>query len=805
MSSTTKYYRLLVGLAISFALTSGCATFGQNLTNVREFFSPGSDAFKRGQVHSERREYQQALSAFEEAAKKAPDNSDYKAAISETRSLIVASEISRAGQLPKAAIRERLRILHDVRPFDDSSPSKVEQEISERELRLHEVTAAAERVRKLAATDAVQALEALIGLLDYDPYVAEVAAAKQDVLSRRAQLFRHAVAQFHSGAFERAAAHIQRLSKVARDEELISLEKQVTLARWKRLVEFGRKAEESNLPATALQYYTDARALAPELESLSEKVSRLRDHLSALTSRQVRILFSDALSREHRARILELLSGEVKSVGSSLDEIIGRVAKDTEFVTEVELLDFQWESKPDEPETVWSSFLAGYQKAPSPDYTSALLNYQQAANSYNSFVLQQNPFGQLLAAIEMGKWRRKLEETPQYNEEPVYQPYQYTKRIWREGGRVALRVALVDVPGNRDYVSEEIVEKEQNTEAEVAGAHPQDRDAVRNRRYSREESVERQEGMKNRAFTAVARKLAGYVIAADRHRADDYFGLGGLREGVEAMLRYSYVASKSPAVESSELVKTVEDIKARYLGEGPLGPSPEEVMKGRSSRALPSITLTARKVAQPREMVRTAVTLVELTPEEIVKRASPAVVTVRTFMAQGSGFVVHPRGVVLTNAHVVEGARDIAVHIADGRRFLASVVAKDPRRDIAVLKIEGDGLPALRLRLGDKPVAGESVLAMGAPAGLQQTVTRGIVSAVRRLAEAGKELNLDPDLELIQTDAAINPGNSGGPLLDKFGRVVGMNTLKRGGEGLGFAIASSELTRVLQGVLPEAK
>jgi serine protease Do len=169
-------------------------------------------------------------------------------------------------------------------------------------------------------------------------------------------------------------------------------------------------------------------------------------------------------------------------------------------------------------------------------------------------------------------------------------------------------------------------------------------------------------------------------------------------------------------------------------------------------------------------------------------------VTVRTLLSKGSGFVVAAEGLVLTNAHVIVGARDIAVGLNDGRQLIASVLKIDERRDMALLKIEGGQFPFLRLRAGSPPLQGEPVLAFGAPVGLQQTVPRGIVSALRTPSEIGSSGNIAPDLKLLQTDAAINPGNSGGPLLDKYGYVVGLNSFKfRGGEGIGFAITAEEM------------
>jgi serine protease Do len=154
--------------------------------------------------------------------------------------------------------------------------------------------------------------------------------------------------------------------------------------------------------------------------------------------------------------------------------------------------------------------------------------------------------------------------------------------------------------------------------------------------------------------------------------------------------------------------------------------------------------------------------------------------------AQGSGFIVSPDGLILTNAHVVDGAKEVSVKLIDHREYKAKVLGTDKTSDIAVLKIDAQGLPPVRLGNSDKLSVGDYVLAIGAPFGLEETATAGIVSAT------GRSLPGDGAVPFIQTDAAVNPGNSGGPLFDSSGAVVGINsqiyTNSGGYQGVSFAI-----------------
>ncbi len=167
----------------------------------------------------------------------------------------------------------------------------------------------------------------------------------------------------------------------------------------------------------------------------------------------------------------------------------------------------------------------------------------------------------------------------------------------------------------------------------------------------------------------------------------------------------------------------------------------------------------------------------------------------RPVRAVGSGFIVSADGYIVTNNHVVEDAIGIQVKLGDGRELAAKVVGRDPKTDLALLKVEATGLPVIPVGDSNALQVGEPVMAIGNPFGLEQTVTTGIVSATGRVIGSG------PYDNFIQTDASINPGNSGGPLINARGEVIGINTAivsQRGGSvGIGFAVPSSMAKSVI--------
>src|SRR5829696_3172582 len=198
-----------------------------------------------------------------------------------------------------------------------------------------------------------------------------------------------------------------------------------------------------------------------------------------------------------------------------------------------------------------------------------------------------------------------------------------------------------------------------------------------------------------------------------------------------------------------------------------------------------------------------------LTARDIYKRDAPGVVFIRAQVvepasspfdfgqqqrgeATGSGFVIDRDGTILTNAHVIENARRVRVQFADKQVATAKIVGHDRSTDLAVLKVDPDGLKLRPLTLGSSKgvQVGDPTVAIGNPFGLERTLTTGVVSATKRTIPGLDDFQID---NVIQTDAAINPGNSGGPLIDAAGRVIGINSQIRtgggnGNVGIGFAV-----------------
>ena len=173
--------------------------------------------------------------------------------------------------------------------------------------------------------------------------------------------------------------------------------------------------------------------------------------------------------------------------------------------------------------------------------------------------------------------------------------------------------------------------------------------------------------------------------------------------------------------------------------------------------------------------------------------------TIQQQQGQGSGFITRSDGVVLTNAHVVDGASDVTVTLPDGRSYSGKVLGADPLTDVAVVKVVASKLPVAPLGDSARVRPGEWAIAIGNPLGLDNTVTAGIISAIQRTNAVGEGQRVP----YIQTDAAVNPGNSGGPLINDRGQVIGINTAIRQapGAGLSFAVPINTARQIAAQIL----
>jgi len=247
-------------------------------------------------------------------------------------------------------------------------------------------------------------------------------------------------------------------------------------------------------------------------------------------------------------------------------------------------------------------------------------------------------------------------------------------------------------------------------------------------------------------------------------------------------------------------------------GASTAGPAPGALPSGASPvTGAPIVTAPVQVVAPPGAQTPSSFA-------DLAAKADPAVVFVKTLQERrgitgrrqvigegvGSAFVYDPNGLIITNNHVIEGASEVYVVFGRKRQVKATIVGRDPRTDVAVIRVEEKNLPFLPLGDSEAVRVGDWVVAIGNPFALSHTVSAGIISAKGRTIQDVKGLDESGYYDFLQTDASINPGNSGGPLLDMAGRVVGMNTAIRAkANNIGFAIPVNMIKELLPRLLAD--
>jgi len=462
-----------------------------------------------------------------------------------------------------------------------------------------------------------------------------------------------------------------------------------------------------------------------------------------------------------------------------------------------------------------------------------------SSTGWNAVGLQQVVCSLIQVKIE--KIIRAVSNTPRVLQQDVYDDYQYRRAdfTYHLAGKIGFR--LID-PRTQSVLKADLYD---NTHEEmsiaISGAHPRDANGVTD---IQRKSNEPNEILRNYSDTFLSnaaeyvnKQITIVLPQAEAQQAFDSKNFGEVAERLfsaklsEACqnLRDSSTNLDDESINrlsSSFHISNLFENLGRWLGNFAYFKSDlslsrlyqdtfgEDTFLGNEFSSFKQIFMNIRPevfeytkpaALQPSKVGKTvrskttveAKTVTAEAPEarNIIEECLASVVFIETVDKSGSGFIINPDGFIVTNYHVISGQDSITVRLSDGSRLEADVVALVKFKDLALLKINQARLPALKVGDYSRLHVGEAVFALGAPLGLRQTVTKGIVSAIRPMPAPFNSLE---KIKFVQTDAAINPGNSGGPLINQKGEVIGVNNQKitaGGVEGLNFAIAIEEVLK----------
>jgi S1-C subfamily serine protease len=503
---------------------------------------------------------------------------------------------------------------------------------------------------------------------------------------------------------------------------------------------------------------------------------------------------------------------------------------------------------------VYSKYFAGNTQVPNPAYAEAQRAYmyaqaleQQQATRYQQQLqryaidCQNNPYA--LAPVRPNDWGSilalgRLNRTAAYVEEPVYQDYQLKQNDLVTECRFQAEIRFGNSISGSNLFRVPMEGNQQFRFTETSEVRPNDVKGHANERAPANWAEDCLEKFVNSRLGETPSKVADLYCETVLARALDAIRRGEEQVGVEMALAWAMNSEKCRAVGRGQVsdwfaATEMHDLQNRFdnacfgAGGASLDGLWTNMVRGVMFQLGRVITPRSQAVgeavsgADPMALRRSQTVLTRPTHDMSNRflsvgaksptarmHATPSIaavlrvtVTVFTDRGSGSGFVVSTNGFVVSNYHVIEGAKRVLIAGYDGKKTLAEVVDFNASRDLAILKVTEGSWTAAQLGDVDGIGVGDTVYAIGSPGGsegavLDQTVTRGIISGIR---DFPSEANSNIKIEYIQTDAAINAGNSGGPLVNEAGKVVGVNTQKlvgRGVEGLNFSMSINEVKKL---------
>ncbi len=473
-----------------------------------------------------------------------------------------------------------------------------------------------------------------------------------------------------------------------------------------------------------------------------------------------------------------------------------------------------------EPQVKYSRFVSGHKKVPNQTYYNAKEAVERARSQLTRLASESRDRTLATSVVRSdagGDWQGILKQidamnSPEaFDEVPIYIDYSYLQTDIRMTSLMRISYKVHDLK-NKEMVKEgTLSEQSERLVSVLEGVHPRDANGMQNsEKFDRETQKTALRLFGDKVVQALAVKIALDVAGLYESRGKSYQESGDTAEAVDSYLM-GYLLKNKTVTESIALALPAE-LSDKLQS---LTPEARQVkrLENQTFASAPSQTMDTEggpkpeRQSSPSEKKKYA----EIDLPKLVKEAMRKVVLIRgvpraknmrgkdlPFISdtsedgtlQGSGFMVSPNGHVITNFHVVRDCGSVFVKMHDGSEYSAKILASDSSADVALLKIPVKNTPFFALGSYKKLTAGETVIAIGSPLGLEQTVSRGIVSAKRLGSiEKGSE-----KLLLIQTDAQMTQGNSGGPLINLSGEAIGINTL-RGPGPFGFAISTDEVRK----------
>jgi S1-C subfamily serine protease len=796
-------------------------------------------------------ELEQAYEQCKEALKKHPKNKKIIANYSAIKKELIANYYLEASAVSEYDLPQKRLIAQKIINIDSNQNGLLLQISKEIESINNKVSATS------AETDVISLLNTYQSLVSYEPYFGTVRLLKNRLIDSRPE-FINKIREFQRGGKEDQAiliSHLLSLS-IPNSAEFIKTRNELLLARAESALSLSKQyyeVENQERIATSLIYAIIAWNYGKRDAQLKETIRVRLNEIVIKGEKSLAILFLNNFSDRQKSALFENIkeADQAKKNVSIYEVKASNQPQPGSVLLELDLTDLsidenQIRSSP------YSKYLSGYQEVRNPEYDNLAFQYQQALLFYQE-ASKKPDFDErtgrlnsekIAASTQLVILSNKLKKVPRFLKQEVFQDYQYDKVDINYHLNMNIKYRLMD-PAAQLMMTEGAYERSSDERRVViAGAHPQDATRIKDSSISADEkNIILKTFSDNNYASLVKMIITDLVDRIDVFEALAALGNKNYGQAIDKYFLYKILGllSHSPNILNAQIDDAINELCTKigivsvdhYLGKLKLSdlssadmslsrifndsfmnnnflgtdyldfnsafknfdPDNFAYLQDRTPSKTNIKLASSRKLKEAGGNISAAVIR-----RGYIEECLSSVVIIETPKGTGSGFVINAKGYVITNYHVVAGQEEIRVRLNDGRTVYADIISLIKFKDLALLKINAQNVKAMVL--GDLKFmkSGDVVYALGAPGGLKnqvldQTVTRGIISAIR-LLEA--PYNPSEKIQFIQTDAAINPGNSGGPLINEKGEVIGVNSQKivrEAVEGLNFAISIEEVKK----------
>lgn len=786
---------------------------------------PGYKEYKTARNLYSENNYQEALENIEVAVNKDPTNKKYINQKQEIR-LKIQSQLfltlwNQYEEIPKEDLDKKEIKLNEILPIataleslggTEFSSEKVKEEMQKNSSQKEQINDLVKGINQaFNISDCGKGLDLFSQLTPFRNYFVRTSKIFPSIKSYEEKLDEYLDGKYKEKNYEKLLISMTLIDEIDKNRD-VTEKHRVSISNYYK--QKGDTFLNSHMIATSLMFYALANRYKADCidKTLYDSVlNQLKN-----CDEKLYIEIKGSWEEENRKEIFKnAIHEEINKIYTGIFKKIDSPLNSTKAVL-INLERIENNVEQSQPQIKYSKFISGYNRVPNAEYYKA----QQNAETARAELIRlsgQRTHGwadAIVVGLAQGMWQvalsnsqNKMNSDEAHDQVPILIDYKYTQTDIQINNLIQISYKIIDTKRKAQIKEDTVTETSKNTISILESVHPQDYNNLSNSDKFNF-SNQRQEFLSyaDSIFKQVTAKISNEAMTFFEERMKDYLTLGETTEALDSYLM-GYIMKKGSWTESvydvlpADITASLHELspqsnltKKIRVRKHPLDVSGNKILLAKSPTKATKTSATSAKAKNSEEEIPA---LIEESKNKVVLIKNIA----SNGISQGSGFFVSRKGHILTNHHVIKNSSALIVRTANGTEHVAKILRSDSHADLALVKIDINETSFFRLCNTDKIEVGQTVIAIGSPLGLEQSASKGIISAKRNISISKTKSKLN----MIQTDASMTHGNSGGPLINLSGEAVGVNTLslnkQNGPQGpVNFAISSSEILKRISDV-----